>query len=102
MSAINPINGVRPPLGPQHNIAADKSGSSSGTPGFGEVLKGITKLDSPSHAVTSEIENLLSGRSQDILPVVTAVAKADISFKLLIGVRNKVVEAYKQTMNMQV
>ena len=48
------------------------------------------------------IQDLLTGRSQDPLPVVTAMAKADLSFKLLLGVRNKVIEAYKQTINMQV
>jgi flagellar hook-basal body complex protein FliE len=32
--------------------------------------------------------------------VVAAVAKADVSFKVLVGVRNKLIEAYKQTMNM--
>jgi flagellar hook-basal body complex protein FliE len=36
------------------------------------------------------------------VPVVAAVAKADMSFKLLMGVRNKVIEAYRQTMNMQI
>ena len=56
------------------------------------------------HQQASEVavQHLLTGKSQDILPVVAAVAKADLSFKLLMGVRNKVIEAYKQTMNMQV
>jgi flagellar hook-basal body complex protein FliE len=31
---------------------------------------------------------------------VAAVAKADISFKVLVGVRNKLIDAYKQTMSM--
>jgi len=43
---------------------------------------------------------VLSGKSEDITSVVSAVAKADMSFKLLVGVRNKLIEAYKQTMNM--
>jgi len=47
------------------------------------------------------IRDLVTGKTQDILPVVQAVAKADLSFKLLVGVRNKVIEAYRQTMNMQ-
>jgi flagellar hook-basal body complex protein FliE len=42
----------------------------------------------------------LSGKNEDITSVVSAVAKADMSFKLLVGVRNKLIEAYKQTMNM--
>jgi flagellar hook-basal body complex protein FliE len=34
--------------------------------------------------------------------VVAAVAEADVSFKLLLGIRNKLIEAYKQTMNMSI
>ena len=47
------------------------------------------------------IKDLLSGKNDDITSVVSAVAKADMSFKLLVGVRNKLIVAYKQTMNMQ-
>ena len=39
---------------------------------------------------------------KDINAVVASVAKSDMSFKLLVGVRNKLVEAYKETMRMQV
>ena len=41
-------------------------------------------------------------KNQDINSVVADVAKADMSFKLLVGVRNKLVTAYKETMKMQV
>jgi len=58
------------------------------------------ELDQTKQAVA--IEDLVTGRTQDVLPVVQAVADADLSFKLLLGVRNKMVDAYKQTMTMQV
>ncbi len=48
----------------------------------------------------NSIKDMLTGKNQDITSVVTEVAKADVSFKLLVGVRNKLIEAYKQTMNM--
>jgi flagellar hook-basal body complex protein FliE len=44
----------------------------------------------------------MTGKQQDINTVVAEVAKADMSFKLLVGVRNKLVEAYKETMRMQI
>jgi len=62
----------------------------------------ISGVNAEQARATMEVENLLTDRTQDVLPVVAAVAKADMSFKLLLGVRNKVVEAYKQTMNMQI
>ena len=72
--------------------------------GFGDtvraVQKHISKVDDLQQSSDISIKDLLSGKNEDITSVVSAVAKADMSFKLLVGVRNKLIEAYKQTMNM--
>jgi flagellar hook-basal body complex protein FliE len=65
------------------------------------VEKYISKVDELQQSSDVSIKDLLSGKNEDITSVVAAVAKADMSFKLLVGVRNKLIEAYKQTMNMQ-
>jgi flagellar hook-basal body complex protein FliE len=71
---------------------------------FGKTMKAvekyISKVDDLQQSSDVSVKDLLSGKNQDIASVVSAVAKADISFKLLVGVRNKLIEAYKQTMNM--
>ena len=64
------------------------------------VEKYISKVDDLQELSDISIKDLLSGKNEDITSVVSAVAKADMSFKLLVGVRNKLIEAYKQTMNM--
>ncbi len=64
------------------------------------VGKYISKVDDLQQSSDMSIKDLLAGKSQDITAVVSAVAKADVSFKLLVGVRNKLIDAYKQTMNM--
>ena len=64
------------------------------------VEKYISNVDELQKSSDTSIMDLLSGKSEDITSVVSAVAKADVSFKLLVGVRNKLIEAYKQTMNM--
>jgi len=73
---------------------------------FGDAVKAInnyiSKVDDLQTSSDMSIKDLLSGKNEDITSVVSAVAKADLSFKLLVGVRNKLIEAYKQTMNMQV
>ena len=72
--------------------------------GFADAVKGIesyiSKVDGLQESSDTSIKDLLSGKNEDITSVVSAVAKADMSFKLLVGVRNKLIEAYKQTMNM--
>jgi flagellar hook-basal body complex protein FliE len=104
MSSINPIQGPIPsmPSTPTAMGAGQKS-DGLGKSNFAGKLKSIIgQVDQTQHASSATVEDLLSGKTQDILPTITAAAKADMSFKLLIGVRNKVIEAYKQTMNMQI
>jgi flagellar hook-basal body complex protein FliE len=60
----------------------------------------VSKVDDLQQASDVSIKDLLAGRNEDINGMISAVAKADMSFKLLVGVRNKLIEAYKQTMSM--
>jgi len=64
------------------------------------VEKYISKVDDLQQSSNTVIKELLTGKNEDINSVVSAVAKADMSFKLLVSVRNKLIEAYKQTMKM--
>ena len=66
------------------------------------VEKHVSKVDDLQETSDISIKDLLSGKNEDITSVVSAAAKADMSFKLLVGVRNKLIEAYKQTMNMPI
>lgn len=74
--------------------------------GFSETVKAVEKqlsqVDELQQSSNISIQDLLAGKNEDITTVVSAVAKADMSFKLLVGVRNKLIEAYKQTMNMPI
>ena len=100
--AISPISGSMPQINgvgsasPMREPAAPKTS-------FGETFQSaLNKVETQQDASSAAVSDLLTGKTVDVMPVVSAVAKADMSFKLLIGVRNKVIEAYKQTMNMQV
>ena len=87
-------------------IGSMKVGSSGNkASGFDNAVKAvnnyISEVDDLQKSSDMSIQDLLTGKNQDITTVVSAVAKADMSFKLLVGIRNKLIEAYKQTMNMQ-
>ena len=87
------------------NIAAPKLGDAGAKKSdFGDTMKTIekyiSKVDELQQASDTSIKDLLAGKNEDIISVVSAVAEADMSFKLLVGIRNKLIEAYKQTMNM--
>ncbi len=95
------ISSVLPKISPD---AAGTIKSASPKSGFADTVKAvkeqISKVDDLQQSSNISIQDLLSGKNEDITSVVSAVAKADMSFKLLVGVRNKLIEAYKQTMNM--
>ena len=103
MPGITPINGPTPAnFSPNISRAGGQDSSTSGA-GFDKTLKGcIDQVNTDQQTSANAVQELLTGKNQDIMPVVAAAAKADMSFKLLIGVRNKVIEAYKQTLNMQI
>ena len=97
------ISSVLPKTNPD---AAGITGAKTTEPksGFADTVraikKHISKVDELQQLSDISIKDLLSGKNEDITTVVSAVAKADMSFKLLVGVRDKLIEAYKQTMNM--
>jgi flagellar hook-basal body complex protein FliE len=62
--------------------------------------KYVSKVNDLQQASDASIQDLLTGKNNDLTAVVSAVAQADVSFKVLVGVRNKLIEAYKQTMSM--
>jgi flagellar hook-basal body complex protein FliE len=49
----------------------------------------------------SQVGNLLQGGGADINNVMIAVEKADVSFQLMMQVRNKIVSAYQDIEKMQ-
>ncbi len=81
------------------------AGGTKQATGFSDAVKALDKylsnVDESQKSSDMSVQDLLSGRNEDITTVVAAVAKADIGFKVLVGVRNQLIEAYKQTMNMQ-
>jgi flagellar hook-basal body complex protein FliE len=44
----------------------------------------------------------MTGESQDLHNTVIAMQKADLSFQMMMQVRNKIVQAYQEIMRMQV
>ena len=79
--------------------ATDKNDELSKT--IKTLEKYLSQVDDLQQSSDMSIKDLLAGKNEDITSVIAQVAKADMSFKLLVGVRNKLIEAYKQTMGMQ-
>ena len=104
-NVTGPMHLVKPGAGPDSLEMLKVGSADDKKSGFADTIKAagdyISKVDDLQQSSDMSIKDLLSGKNEDITSVVSAVAKADMSFKLLVGVRNKLIEAYKQTMNMQ-
>ncbi|QJA06861.1 flagellar hook-basal body complex protein FliE [Thermosulfurimonas marina] len=70
---------------------------------FGELLRQkIQEVDRDQKAALRALEDLAAGRQTDLTQLTLALTRADLSFKLLLRVRNKVLEAYQEIMRMQI
>jgi|SRR3954463_354714 flagellar hook-basal body complex protein FliE len=69
---------------------------------FGSVLKdAVAQVDEFHSQASQKVGELLGGGNVDVHSAMIAVEKADLSFQLMMQVRNKVVQAYQEIERMQ-
>ncbi len=76
--------------------------SSSGSAFQSVLTNAISTVQGFQNNATSSVNNFLSGEGEELHKVALATQQADLSFQLFMQVRNKVVTAYNQVMQMQV
>ena len=80
---------------------ADPGVGSSGD-SFGSILSNAVQgVNQTNDAAAAQVGNLLQGQGGDISNVMVAVEKAEVSFQLMMQVRNKIVSAYQDIEKMQ-
>jgi flagellar hook-basal body complex protein FliE len=92
-------------IAPIRILPADVGALSESVPGDGKFLETLQQtLDQAEGAqgeAATQVEQLLKGQGADLHSAMIAVEKADLSFQLMMQVRNKIVQAYQQISNMQ-
>jgi flagellar hook-basal body complex protein FliE len=69
---------------------------------FADTLnQAVDKVNDLQKNADVKMQQLATGETNNIPEVMMAVEKADIAMKLMMSVRNKVVEAYQEVMKMQ-
>jgi flagellar hook-basal body complex protein FliE len=101
---MNPIQGISqavsavpaaPSLGPAEATA--------GPGGFLDSLKAaVGKVNDVELQAGQAVDALMTGQTQDIHRTMVALQQADVSFQLMMQIRNKLVTAYEEIQRMQI
>lgn len=82
---------------------AAKPGAAGKTGGFADVLQqSIGEVNQMQKKADAAITALATGEKVSLHETMIAMEQADVSFRLMMQVRNKIVEAYQEILRMQV
>jgi len=102
---MTPIQGLPRPAAPApppaapDAIGAPREGASS----FKSMLsEGIQQVNAMQHQADTAVQQLMTGDDVDPAAVLTAVQKADMSFRLMMQIRNKLVQAYQEVKDIRI
>jgi flagellar hook-basal body complex protein FliE len=94
----------------QSNLTNESTGISA--PNAAAESKGSTFLDALQNSMDEvnqnqlqadqSVKDLIAGRTKNLHETMLQLQKADLSLKTMMQVRNKILEAYKEIMKMQV
>jgi len=95
MAFINKINNINN-IEPLNNKKSEKSGN------FAEILK--KEIDETNNALqkAEKVEaDIASGKVKDIATATITIQKAEMQMKMMLEVRNKAINAYKELLKTQ-
>jgi flagellar hook-basal body complex protein FliE len=75
----------------------------TGSGSFADTLKeAVMNVNEAQKNSDKAIQALATGKTDNVAEVMIATEKADIALKLMVQVRNKIIDAYQEVMKMQV
>lgn len=96
------IQAIQPILDGLESHAVGRAAEAGGG-GFLHTLKdAIAQVNDVQLQANHAVDELMTGRTQNIHQVMVALQQADISFQLMMQVRNKLVGAYEEIQRMQI
>jgi flagellar hook-basal body complex protein FliE len=69
---------------------------------LGTLKEAIAKANEVQLEASQAVDKLMTGESQNVHQTMIALQKADVSFQLMMQIRNKIVSAYEEIQRMQV
>lgn len=99
LGIVNSIGRIQPVPPPTSRAGA----AGQDVPHFkDELMRQIGEVNRLQEDATVAAEDVLTGRRTDVEAVMLATQKADSAFRMLLAVRNKVLDAYDEVKQMRV
>ena len=106
---MRPLSAISPPVRPASpfgDIAGKASRAevpNTGADKFAKLLTGeVQNVNKMQTDANTMVHSMLTGGDVNEAEVLTAVQKADLSFRMLLQVRNKLMEAYREVQQIQI
>lgn len=99
---MTPIQGPSIPITPPTALT-QPTVAAAGQPSFADLmLESIDQVNNMQISAEHAVEQLFTGGEANTAEVLSAVQKADLSFKLMMQIRNKLVQAYEEIKDIRI
>jgi flagellar hook-basal body complex protein FliE len=99
---MNPINSISIP-NTLPSAGLSKAETVQGAGSFKDMLlDSINDVNSMQQDADRVVEQMATGGDVNPAEVLTAVQKADIAFRMMMQIRNKIVQAYQEVQNIRI
>lgn len=101
---MNPIQGFQiPSVPPPPTLDPTSMQSSNDKSAFRNLLvEGINQVNTMQQQADKAVEQLMTGEDVDPASVLTSIQKADMSFRMMMQIRNKLMQAYQEIKDMRI
>jgi len=100
---MSQIQGLTHAVAAIPDIVSPPHGGASEGGGFVDQLKSaIGKANDVQLQAGQAVDALMTGQTQDVHRTMVALQEADVSFQLMMQIRNKLVSAYEEIQRMQI
>jgi flagellar hook-basal body complex protein FliE len=93
----NSLGNVAGGTGVGSSVSKVAGGDSTGKASFSDMLKdSINEVSKLQQDASQAVQDLATGKTEDVTGVMTAMEKSDLAFKTLLAIRGKLMEAYEE------
>ncbi len=101
--AVKQLAPPQRPINPFEAAKSSKNGPASGLDTFAKLMSDqVSNVNSMQTNADGMVHSLLTGGDVNEAEVLTAVQKADLAFRMLLQVRNKLMDAYREIQQIQI